>query len=163
MCSRNILVVDDYAPFRRLVCSLLQQSADFQVAEASDGLQAVQKAEQLQPDLILLDIGLPILNGIQVAERLSSARRILFLSQESSPDVVQEALRLSSGYVHKPCAQSDLLPAIQAVLEGKRFVSSGLEREEDRDFQDSAQEHIHSSNRASRTAAGMWDRSTGRR
>ena len=135
MCSHHILVVDDYAPFRSLVCSLLRQRADFQVAEAPDGLQAVRKAEQLQPDLILLDIGLPILNGIRVAERLASPGKILFLSQESSRDVVQEALRLGSAYVHKPQAQSDLLPAIEAVLLGNRFVSSSLEFNEGEDAQ----------------------------
>lgn len=102
--------------------------------EASDGLGAIQKAEGLQPDLILLDIGLPELNGIEVARRvrrLVPTAKILFVSQESSPDVVRETLLLGAqGYVHKPRAASDLLPAIDAVLEGKRFVSRGLELRE---------------------------------
>jgi CheY-like chemotaxis protein len=102
--------------------------------EASDGLQAVQKAEEQQPDLILLDIALPILNGMMVARRvrkLAPASKILFLSQESSPTVVQEALSLGAlGYVHKPRTHSDLLPAIESVLQGKRFVSTELEFDE---------------------------------
>jgi len=109
----------------------LQQRADFQVTEASNGLEAVQKAEGLQPDLILLDIGLPDLNGLEVAKRVrkvAPAAKILFLSQESSPDVVREALALGAlGYVHKQRSKTDLLPAIEAVLMGKRFVGSGLE------------------------------------
>jgi DNA-binding NarL/FixJ family response regulator len=129
--SFKILVVEDYERFRGFVCSLLQQRSDFQITEASDGLEAVQKAEALQPDLILLDIGLPKLNGIEVARHHAVTTRILFLSQESSADVIREALSLGAGYVHKPCAQSDLLPAIEAVLEGKRFVSTSLELGED--------------------------------
>ena len=92
----RILVVEDYEPFRRFVCSTLGKTPELQIiGEASDGLEAVQKAEELQPDLILLDIGLPTLNGIEAARRirkLSPESKILFVSQESSADVVQEAL-----------------------------------------------------------------------
>jgi CheY-like chemotaxis protein len=107
-------------------------SADYQVVgEASDGLEAVQKAKELQPDLILLDIGLPKLNGMEVARqlrRLVPVAKILFFSQYSFPDVVQEALRSGAlGYVHKPRILSELLPALEAVLVGKQFVSSNLD------------------------------------
>jgi len=126
----TILIVDDFEPFRRYACSILKGRAEFRVHEASDGLEAVQKAEEQQPDLILLDIGLPILNGMMVARRvrkLASGSRILFVSQESSPAVVREALGLGAlGYVHKQRAHSDLLPAIEAVLGGAQFVSRGL-------------------------------------
>jgi CheY-like chemotaxis protein len=72
MSSFRVLVVEDYEPFRRFVCSTLGTRPELQiVGEASDGLQAVQKAEELQPDLILLDIGLPTLNGIEAAHRIS--------------------------------------------------------------------------------------------
>jgi DNA-binding NarL/FixJ family response regulator len=129
--SSKILVVDDFERFRRLIVSMLQERAEFRITEASDGLQAVQKAEQQQPDLILLDIALPILNGMMVARRvrkLAPTAKILFLSQEDSPAVVREALGLGAlGYVHKARSHSDLLPAIDAVLQGKPFVSSGLE------------------------------------
>ena len=132
----RILVVDDFEGFRRFVNSALRRRTGFQVVEASDGLAAVQKAEELKPDLILLDIGLPSLNGLEVARRIREfdpSARILFLSQESSADVIQEALGLgTTGYVHKPSAQRDLLPAIEAVLKGKQFVSNGLEFRERR-------------------------------
>lgn len=97
------------------------------VCELSDGLAAVQKAEELKPDLILLDIGLPGLNGIeagrQIRELVPNAK-IIYLTQESSEDVVQEALRLGAlGYVVKTQAGGDLLPAVEAVLQGKQYVS----------------------------------------
>jgi DNA-binding NarL/FixJ family response regulator len=111
---------------------MLQQRHDLQIiGEASDGSEAVQKAEELRPDLILLDIGLPKLNGMEAARRLRQlvpGAKILFLSQESSQDVVREAVSLgAAGYIHKLHARSELLPAIEAVLGGKQFVSSGLE------------------------------------
>jgi DNA-binding NarL/FixJ family response regulator len=126
----RILLVDDFERWRRLVTSLLQQNPKWQlVGEASDGLEAVLKAEELQPDLIVLDVGLPTLNGIEAARRirkLTPESKIIFLSQESSADVVQEALRFGQGYVVKTRAESDLLAAVEAVLEGRQFVSSGL-------------------------------------
>ncbi|HXW62483.1 MAG TPA: response regulator transcription factor [Candidatus Acidoferrales bacterium] len=134
MPPSTVLIVDDFEPFRRLVCSILKGRSEFRViAQASDGLQAVQKAEEHQPDLILLDIGLPILNGMMVARRvrkLAPTSRILFLTQDPSPAVVQEALDLGAlGCVRKPRAHSDLLPAIEAVLRGTQFVSQGLAEE----------------------------------
>jgi DNA-binding NarL/FixJ family response regulator len=96
LSSVRVLVVDDFAPFRRFVCSRLGEKLDLQViGEASDGLEAVQKAEQLQADLVVLDIGLPSLDGIEAARRIfrcCSKSKILFVSQESSADVLQEAL-----------------------------------------------------------------------
>lgn len=114
-----------------MVHQLLDLNREFQViGEASDGLEAVQKAEELQPDLILLDIGLPRLNGIETARRivkLAPQPKILFVTMESSADVVQEALRLGGqGYVIKARAGEDLLSAVEAVLKGKIFVSRGL-------------------------------------
>jgi DNA-binding NarL/FixJ family response regulator len=123
----RVLVVDDYAPFRRLVCSTVGKRPALQiVGEASDGLEAVRRAEELKPDLVLLDIGLRELNGIEVARRirkLSPESKILFVSQESSPDVLREALSLGWGYVVKTSVATDLLAAVEAVILGKRFVS----------------------------------------
>ena len=100
------------------------------IDEVGDGLQAVLQAKALQPDLIVLDIGLPGLNGIEAARRirhLVPEAKIVFLSQESSADVVHEALRVGAlGYVLKTHAQDDLLDAIETVLQGKQFVSKGL-------------------------------------
>ena len=129
--SVRILVVDDYEPFRRVVCATLAVRPELQVVgEASDGLEAVQKAEELQPDLILLDIGLPTLNGIEAAHRISRlvpAAKILFVSQENDTDVVAAALSNGAkGYLRKQNAKSELLSAVEAVLRGDRFVSEGL-------------------------------------
>jgi DNA-binding NarL/FixJ family response regulator len=126
----KILVVDDFEEFRRFVCALLRPKTEFEVTEASDGLEAVRKADELQPHLILLDIALPSLNGLEVARRIrefAPRTKILFLSSESSPDVVREALRLGAlGYVHKPELQTHLVPAMEAVFKGELFVSRDL-------------------------------------
>src|SRR5271169_4770234 len=67
----RVLVVEDFAPFRQFICSMLEKRPELQViGRVSDGLEAVQKAEELQPDLILLDIGLPTLSGIEAARRI---------------------------------------------------------------------------------------------
>jgi len=123
----QVLVVDDSEPFRRIVTSFLHLRPEVQVIiEASDGPEAVRKAQELQPDLIVLDIGLPQLNGIAAAKQirdLSPQSRILFLSQESSLAVVEEAMRLGGwGYVLKADAGRDLQPAIDAVLRGRKFL-----------------------------------------
>jgi DNA-binding NarL/FixJ family response regulator len=125
----RILLVEDFEPFRRFIRSQLQPRLDLEViAEASDGLEAVHVAEQLQPDLILLDIGLPKLNGIDAARRirkLCPETKIVFLSQESSADVIEEALNSGgTGYVVKTNAGSELLDAIDAMRSGGQFVGT---------------------------------------
>jgi len=124
----RILVVEDHEPFRRYFCSALEQRAEFQViGQASDGLEGIEKAQELQPDLILLDIGLPKVNGLEAASqvrKLAPLAKILFISQEFSFDMVEAALRLgASGFVHKLRVHSDYLPAIESVLRSKYFVS----------------------------------------
>ena len=123
-----MLVVEDFDPFRSFVCSVLKQNPELDVVcELSDGLAAVQKAEELKPDLILLDIGLPGLNGIEAGRQIRKLlpnAKIIFLTQESAVDVIQEALRLGAlGYVVKTRAGSDLMPAVEAVLQCKQYVS----------------------------------------
>ena len=126
----TILVVEDDPPFRKLICTALHRRAQFQTLEAADGLEAVRMAEQLQPDLILLDIDLPKMHGFEVAKqirRLAPHARLLFMSQESSADMVRQALSLGAhGYIQKISAATDLLSAIDAVLVGQRFVSRSL-------------------------------------
>jgi len=101
------------------------------ICQVSDGLEAVQKADELKPDLIFLDLALPTLNGIEAARRianLSPESKIIFVSQESSAEVIEEALRTGArGYLLKTRASIDLLPAVEAVLEGRQFVSSGVQ------------------------------------
>ncbi len=127
----RILVVDDFKDWLRQIRLLLQSRPECQViAEASDGSEAVQKAEELKPDLIVLDVGLPNLSGIEAARRIrqvSPNSKIIFLSQNNDLDIVRAALRTGAlGYVRKTDAGLELLPAMDAVLQGKQFVSSSL-------------------------------------
>ncbi len=131
MSSLRVLVVEDFVPFWQVIRSTLAERPNVQViGEVADGLEAVQKAELLEPDLVLLDIGLPTLNGIEAARQIRKRApdsKIIFVSQESSWDVVQEALNLGAwGYVLKERTANDLLPAVKAVLQGRQFVSFGL-------------------------------------
>ena len=102
------------------------------VGEAADGLDAVQKAEELQPDVILLDIGLPLLNGMEAASQIRDIApnaKVVFLTQNNDPDVVRSALSDgAAGYVLKMDAGRDLLPAVEAVLRGEIFLSNRLRR-----------------------------------
>src|SRR5208337_1270379 len=139
--SVRVLLVDDCEPFRHFVRSMLGKRSEFQVVgETSDGLEAVHKAEELQPDLILMDLGLPSLNGIEATRRirkLAPTSKVLFVSQVSSADVVEEAFRSgASGYVVKDLAGRDLLVAVEAVLQGRRFVSSKVADHILTDFED---------------------------
>lgn len=127
----RILVVDDFPPWLRFVSSIVARQPGWQiVCEVSDGLEAVKKAEELQPDVAVLDIGLPELNGIEAARQIRKSvpnLKILFSSAFDSLDVVEEALNTgASGYVVKVDAESELIRAVEAVLQGKRFVSSAL-------------------------------------
>lgn len=128
---RCVLIVDDYEPMRRFLVTKLQTKKELRImSEATDGPEAVEKARELQPDLILMDIGLPTLNGIEAAreiQKLSPGSKILFVSENRSSDVAEEALRSGGlGYVVKSDAEKDLLPAVDAVLNGKRFISASL-------------------------------------
>ena len=127
----RVLLVDDFEPFRKFACGVLKGRPELQViCEASDGEEAVLKARELQPDLILMDIGLPKLNGIEAARRIlrsSPQSKILFVSQESSVEVVQAALDTGAcGYLAKADAGSELLGAVDSVLRSCRFVSARL-------------------------------------
>jgi DNA-binding NarL/FixJ family response regulator len=148
LSSLRILVSDDYADWRRQVRLVLQARPEWQViSEASNGLDAVQKARDLKPEIILLDIGLPKLNGIEAARRirqLSPNSKIIFLSQNNDLDMVRAALNTGArGYVRKIDVKRELLPAVDAVLRGKQFVSSSLNGREFADASVKKATHRH--------------------
>jgi DNA-binding NarL/FixJ family response regulator len=132
----RVLIVDDFDPWRVFVAEHLENQPHVRIlGHAADGLEGVQKAEELQPDLILLDISLPKLNGIELARKvrkLVPRAKILFLSSNADPDVVRAAFCAGgAGYVLKVDAGGALLAAMEAVLLGKQFVSSSLSGIED--------------------------------
>ena len=127
----RILIVDDFDPWKGFVIARLHERPDLQIVGfAADGLQAVQQAEELQPDLILLDMMLPKLNGIEAARQIRKVApksKILFVSGESDVESVRAAFRVGgSGYVSKMDAAAGLLAGVEAVLRGEWFVSPGL-------------------------------------
>ena len=126
----RVLIVDDFASFRKCVCAMLRGTPFRVVGQAANGLDAVQKARRCQPDLILLDIGLPKLNGIEAARRISvaaSRSKVVFVSVNDDPGVVQSALRNGAcGYILKSAVSGELLLALAAVLRGEKFLSGRL-------------------------------------
>jgi DNA-binding NarL/FixJ family response regulator len=124
----RILLVDDFEPCRTLVSLILKDQPGYQiVGEAADGLEAVQRALELNPDLVVLDMGLPGLNGIEVARQIrncSPGSTILFLTGNHDPEIARQALYAGArGYVHKFDVVAELAAAANAVLSGERFVS----------------------------------------
>jgi len=122
-------VVDDFAPWRNYLVAKLRENPALEIVGlASDGPEAVLKAAELRPDLILMDINLPELSGIQAAAEIrgfSPESKILFVSQNLDFDVALAALNAGGfGYVVKSDAESELLTAIETVMSGERFVSA---------------------------------------
>ena len=127
----RVLVVDDFEPWRDYMHVALRRNPQFKViGEGADGQEAVRKAQEAQPDLILLDLALPSLNGIAATRAIrecSPKSKVLLMSVERSWDVVREALRSgASGYVVKTDATDDLSLALEAVLQNGQFVSRSL-------------------------------------
>jgi DNA-binding NarL/FixJ family response regulator len=131
MSFRKILVVDDFLPWQRFVAGIFESETDFQIVSlASDGLEATKKAKELQPNVIVMDISLPIMNGIESTRQirvLSPESKILFLSEHRDPNLIQATFEAGgSGYVLKGDSSSDLIPGIRAVLRNQQFVSQTL-------------------------------------
>lgn len=128
MSRVRLLVVDDHAIVRRAICSLLSLDPTLDViCETASGEEAVEKAGELHPDVVLLDIGLPKISGIEAARQIQKASpksQIIFLSQHDSLNMAKEAMKVGGhGYVTKIDAAAELLTAIHSVREGTRFVS----------------------------------------
>jgi DNA-binding NarL/FixJ family response regulator len=126
--SVRILVVDDHEMLREQFCALLRNQPGFEViCEAANGLEGVSRAQELQPDVVVLDISMPSLGGIEAAgriRRVAPKSQIVFLSQHNSETIAQTALATGAlAYVTKSSASDDLVPAVKAVSEGKKFVS----------------------------------------
>ena len=134
MCKKppiRILVVDDFKPWLSFLLTMLEREATMLVVgSAMDGREAVAQAESLQPDLVIMDISLPSLNGIESARQIVRTLpkvKVIFLSQHRDPVVVQTAIAAGGhGYVVKIDARAELVPAIETVAEGRRYFSRGL-------------------------------------
>jgi DNA-binding NarL/FixJ family response regulator len=124
----RIFVLDHFEPWRRSIVSMIEEDPELQVIhEASDGLEAVLICQELHPDVVVLDVGLPRLSGLEAARQirvLSPGSKILFLSVIPNPDVIGEALRIgAAGYIAKSDAVRDLLPAVRAAVADQEFLS----------------------------------------
>jgi DNA-binding NarL/FixJ family response regulator len=131
MAKFRLLIVDDFRLWRDCVQARLEEHPKIRVVGfASDGLEALQKVEDLQPDLVLLDISLPKLNGFETAgkiRKLTPNCKIIFLSGHSCPEMVRGALEAGgSGYVHKEDAMTELLVGLETVLAGRQYLSSSI-------------------------------------
>jgi DNA-binding NarL/FixJ family response regulator len=129
----RILLADDHNVMRRGLRLLLESQADFNVVgEAADGREAVAHAESMSPDVVVLDITMPNLSGIEAAQRIAAAlprAAIIFLSMHSDEGYVLRALKAGAkGYLLKDSAEGDLIEAIRAVSEGKTFFSGEISR-----------------------------------
>jgi DNA-binding NarL/FixJ family response regulator len=129
--SPRVLVVDDHELWRQAVTNTLGHSRRCHiVGEAQDGVQAIEQAAALQPDLVLLDVELPAMNGIEAARRirdLAPAARILFVSAYRTWDIVEAAFATGArGYLVKSDFGDGWLPAVNALVGGRRFVSATL-------------------------------------
>jgi two-component system, NarL family, response regulator NreC len=131
MSSTRLVIVDDHEVARRGIRSVLSANPDLEiVGETADGEEAVEKARNLHPDIILLDIGLPGISGIEAARRIreiSPETRVVFVSQHDSIRMAEDAFDMGAFcYVVKSDAGRDLLAAIEAARAGRVFVSRTL-------------------------------------
>jgi len=127
----SVLIVEDSEAIRHSVCGMLQDSVEFNVVgEASDGVQGISQSEILQPDVILLDVSMPILSGLGAAPRMlqvSPGSKILMFSHYDSASIVNASLNAGAlGYVVKSDAGKDLMEGLLATSQGKQFVSPGV-------------------------------------
>jgi two-component system response regulator NreC len=128
----RILIVDDHPVVRRGLKHLLASQQEWEVIdEAVDGLEAVEKAQYLNPDVVLLDISMPKMNGLDACRLIrerAPETEILILTQHDSPQMLREALNAGArGYVVKSKADSDLLRAVKSLTDHKPFIALGAQ------------------------------------
>jgi DNA-binding NarL/FixJ family response regulator len=131
MSFTQILVVDDFLAWQQLVSIMLQGESDLQIiSSVTDGLEAVRKAKEIRPDLILMDLSLPVMNGIDATRQIrahSPGTKVLFLSEHRDSDLIQSAFDVGAlGYVLKSDSNADLIAGIRSVLLGQSFLSRSL-------------------------------------
>lgn len=130
MDHTRILIVDDHEIFRRGLRSLLESRGEFDIAgEAINGLEAIDKAKELQPDIIVMDVSMPQMDGLQAARLIRNERpdaKIIILSQHDSAQMLSAALEAgASAYVTKSQVARSLFSALEGVLQGKPFSWNG--------------------------------------
>ena len=126
--SAKILLADDHAIVRDGLKALLKDEPDFEVVgEAADGLEAVRMVDRLRPDVLVLDLMMPGLTGLEVTRQVSKLTNVIILSMHANEAYVIEALRKGAkGYIMKDSTSADLVKAIRDVLSGKRYLSQPL-------------------------------------
>lgn len=127
----RVLIADDHALFREGIRALLRPYPDIEiVGEAEDGVQALERVEELAPDLVLLDINMPRLGGLEAVPEIQGRRpatRILILTQYDNKEYVYRFLRLGvAGYVLKKAAGTELVAAIRAAARGESFLDPSV-------------------------------------
>jgi DNA-binding NarL/FixJ family response regulator len=129
MATFRIMIADDHEVVRKGLISLLQAQPDWQVCgEAADGREAVEKAQQLKPDVVILDIGMPSLNGLEATRQILKVNpqaRVLILTLHDSDQVVREVLNAGArGFLLKSDAARDLVAAVEALRRDKTYFTS---------------------------------------
>ena len=127
----TVLLVDDNGPIRKSVRSLLEKADDIQVvATASNGVDAVDKARSYHPDVAVMDISMPIMDGLEATEHIRECcrlTRVILLSGFDAPEYIQRAVEVGAkGYVLKDAASKDLLEAIHVIHEGSHYFSEKI-------------------------------------